>query len=133
MSAGARLLGAEQVKRLLIISAFPVLLNACDLAVDRDIRAYNTCLYRHPQNAVVCEGPRQAYEVDPSIVSGEVASRWPSGGGLPAARPSVGLIQAKTHKLGPEKVGSLADPGRRLAHCQPFRRQVAQDWDAAET
>jgi hypothetical protein len=103
MSAGARLLGAEQVKRLLIISAFPVLLNGCDLAVDRDIRAYNTCLYRHLQNAVVCEGPRQAYEVDPSIVSGEIASRWPSGGVLPAARTSVASSKPKTDSSGPNR------------------------------
>jgi hypothetical protein len=54
----------EDVKRLLILSALPVLLGGCGFAGDRDIRAYNTCLARHPQDAVVCEGPRQAYEVD---------------------------------------------------------------------
>jgi len=52
------------VRRLLILSAFPVLLSGCGLAADRDVRAYNTCLARHPQDTVVCEGPRQAYEVD---------------------------------------------------------------------
>ena len=59
--AGARdEFGIAQVKRLLILSALPVLMGACGLAVDRDARAYNTCLARHPQDAVVCEGRRQA-------------------------------------------------------------------------
>jgi hypothetical protein len=43
------------------------------------VRAYNTCLARHPEDAVVCEGPRQAYEVDPSTVQARSAE-----GGTPA-------------------------------------------------
>ena len=56
-----------QVKRLLIVSALSILLSGCGLAAGRDLRAYNTCVARHPQDAVVCEGPRQAYESDSSV------------------------------------------------------------------
>lgn len=56
-----------QVKRLLIVSALSILLSGCGLAAGRDLRAYNTCVARHPQDAVVCEGPRQAYELDSSV------------------------------------------------------------------
>ena len=41
--------------------------------VAADVRAYNTCLARHPEDALVCEGPRQAYEVDPTIVQARLA------------------------------------------------------------
>jgi hypothetical protein len=67
----------EQVKRLLIVSALPVVLSGCGLAADRDVRAYNTCLARHPQDAVVCEGPRQAYDVDEYILQANSATSAP--------------------------------------------------------
>jgi len=52
------------VNRLLIVPALAVLLSGCSLAAERDVRAYNACISRHPQDMVVCEGPRRAYEVD---------------------------------------------------------------------
>jgi hypothetical protein len=55
------------VKRLMILATVPILVTGCGLSTDRDVRAYNTCLSRHPQDAVVCEGPRQAYELEPSF------------------------------------------------------------------
>jgi hypothetical protein len=67
-------LGIGQVNRLLIVSAFSLLLSGCSLAAGRDVRAYDTCLARHPQDAVVCEGPRQAYEVDNSILQANSAT-----------------------------------------------------------
>ena len=60
------------MKRLLIVSAFLVVLSGCGLGEGRDVRAYNTCLARHPQDVVVCEGPRQAYEVDPTSCPSEI-------------------------------------------------------------
>ena len=62
------------MKRLLIVSAFSVLLSGCGLAEGRDVRAYNTCVARQPQDAVVCEGPRQAYEVDNSVLQATSAT-----------------------------------------------------------
>ena len=61
------------MKRLLIVSLLSVLLSGCGFAAGRDVRAYNTCLFRHPQEAVVCEGPRQAYEVDDSVLQANSA------------------------------------------------------------
>jgi hypothetical protein len=63
-----------QVKRLLIVSLLSILLSGCGLAAGRDVRAYNTCLVRHPQEAVVCEGPRRAYEVDDSVLQANSAT-----------------------------------------------------------
>lgn len=49
---------------LLITSALALVLSGCGLAANRDVRAYNACMVRHSQEVAVCEGPRQAYEVD---------------------------------------------------------------------
>jgi len=63
------------VRRLLIISALSAAAAACSLNADRADRAYGACLSRHPQDAVICDGPRQAYDIDASILqarSGEL-------------------------------------------------------------
>jgi hypothetical protein len=53
-----------RVKQLLIPSLLAIFLTGCSLPAGRDVRAYHACVARHPQEAVLCEGPRQAYEVD---------------------------------------------------------------------
>lgn len=68
------------VERLFILSALSVLLGGCGLAVGQDVRAYNTCLSRHPDDTVVCEGPRQAYELDPSVVQPRSVASRPAAG-----------------------------------------------------
>ena len=65
------------MNRLRIVSALAVLLSGCSLAGNQDVRAYNTCLSRHPQDVVVCEGPRQAYEVDLSAYRTTAAATLP--------------------------------------------------------
>ena len=72
------------MKRLLIVSAFPLFLSCCGIAPDSNIRAYNNCLARHPDGAALCEGPRQAYEVEPAIFSG-IMAQFP-------VKPNSGLI-----------------------------------------
>jgi hypothetical protein len=57
------------VNRLLPVMAFLVLLSGCGLGAGPDVRVYKTCLSGHSQDAVVCEGPRQAYELEPSARS----------------------------------------------------------------
>jgi hypothetical protein len=52
------------VKRLLIVLALSVLAGGCGFAERQDVRAYDTCVSRHPHDTVVCEGPRQVYELD---------------------------------------------------------------------
>jgi hypothetical protein len=80
------------VNRLLIVPALAVLLSGCSLGASRDVRAYNSCLARHPQDVVVCEGPRQAYETDPSTFQARSAAIHPRAGygyeeGLPVPAP----------------------------------------------
>jgi len=53
--------------RLLIASALLLIVTACSTFPDRDARAYNACIVRHAEDPLVCEGPRQAYELEPSI------------------------------------------------------------------
>jgi hypothetical protein len=60
-----------------------VLKRGCSLAVGQDVRTYDTCLSRHPDDTTVCEGPRQADELEPSVVqprSAEVSRQSPRGG-----------------------------------------------------
>jgi hypothetical protein len=61
---GARQVRTKQVNPLLITLALTIFLTGCGLAANRDVRAYNSCMMRHSQEAAICEGPRQAYEVD---------------------------------------------------------------------
>ena len=46
--------------------AVSMLLTGCGLPAERDVRAYDACMSRHRQEAALCEGPRQAYQVDTS-------------------------------------------------------------------
>jgi hypothetical protein len=62
------------VNRRLIVLALLVIIGGCSFAADRDIRAYNTCVRRHPQDTAVCDGPRQAYEFDGSILQADSAA-----------------------------------------------------------
>jgi hypothetical protein len=71
-------LRGEKFKRSLILSGFLIALTSCGIATSRDIRAYNTCLARHLQEAVLCEGPLQAYELDPVAFQARAASIGPS-------------------------------------------------------
>jgi hypothetical protein len=83
--------GAEQLKHLFSASALTIVLTACAVPAERDVRAYDTCMSRHPQEAALCEGPRQAYEVDTSTFQARApVYSLPAGSSyqeLPAAAP----------------------------------------------
>ena len=53
------------MKELLIASLVTMALTSCSDPASRDVLAYDACVARHPQELAVCEGPRQAYELDP--------------------------------------------------------------------
>src|ERR1700748_3570719 len=59
-------LGLGPARRVLIAAALPLVAAGCGMAGDRDARAYNTCVMRHAEDALVCEGLLQAYQVDAS-------------------------------------------------------------------
>jgi hypothetical protein len=65
------------VQQLLIGSALLLIVSSCSLPADRQTRAYNVCLARHSQEAAICEGPRQAYEVGPFSVQARSAAGGP--------------------------------------------------------
>ena len=88
MGRGRRL-GTEQVQKLLIALAFSLFVSACTLPAGRDIRAYNVCIARHAQEAVVCEGPRQAYEVDASDIPARATANRPAAGYISAVGSAV--------------------------------------------
>src|SRR5215831_20773058 len=73
-------LGRQKLKQLFILSLLAIALTGCGLATSRDVRAYNTCAGRHPQELAVCEGPRQAYELNPTAFEARVAAVNPPDG-----------------------------------------------------
>lgn len=48
---------------------FLLLVSGCAVAPDRSLQAANACLIRHPQDAPLCEAPRQAYQIDLPVVA----------------------------------------------------------------
>ena len=63
-----------RVEQLLILSALAIVLTGCGLPAGRDVHAYNACVARHPHEAALCEGPRQAYEVDAATLQAGAGS-----------------------------------------------------------
>jgi hypothetical protein len=96
------------VQQLLIASALALIVSACSLPADLGTRAYNVCLARHPQEAVVCEGPRQAYEVDASDIPARAT----------ASRPAAGYIR---------EGGSAVPPALRPVPLHPGPMPVSAD------
>jgi hypothetical protein len=74
-------LGREKRKQLLIVLVLTIALTGCGLPARPDVRAYNACITRHPQELAVCEGPRQAYEIDPTAFQARAAALGASAGG----------------------------------------------------
>jgi hypothetical protein len=68
------------IERLFVVLALSVFLGGCSLAVGQDVRAYNTCLSRHADDTMVCEGPRQAYELEPAVVQPRSVASRPAAG-----------------------------------------------------
>jgi len=119
----------DQVERLLMVSALPVLLSGCGLAADRDIRAYNTCLGRDRADAAVCDGPRQAYEVDGAVLEATCATNQTGklSGMYPVYSVSFvsGCASGPLHPaLSPRPVGGKSKGGVAGAS---FRRQLSRE------
>jgi len=52
------------------------------LSAGRDVRAYDTCIARHPGETALCDGPRQAYEVDAATLQAGAGSINPQTVGI---------------------------------------------------
>jgi hypothetical protein len=97
MLARSGALGREKLKQLLILSLLAIALAGCGLPTSRDVRAYNSCAGRHPQELPVCEGPRQAYELDPTAFQARATAIAPPADSsyeelLPAAYPALAPV-----------------------------------------
>ena len=62
MPVGTRV---ASLRQLLSISVLAIVVTGCSSPVSLDVLAYDTCITRHPQEVALCEGPRQAYELEP--------------------------------------------------------------------
>ena len=96
------------MQQLLIGSALSLIVGACSLPADREPRAYYVCLARHAQETALCEGPRQAYEVDASDIPARAT----------ASRPAAGYIR---------EVGSAVPPSLRPVPLHPGPVPVTSD------
>jgi hypothetical protein len=101
---------ASPVKHLLIAGAVAIVLIGCTLPADRDARAFANCIGRHPQEAALCEGPRQAYEVDTATYQARAAAiNPPTGAGYEerSAAPRPALVSVP---LRPNPTPATAGP-----------------------
>jgi hypothetical protein len=56
----------EKPRELLVVAVLTIALIGCSSPASRDVLAYDACITRHPQEVALCEGPRQAYQLDPA-------------------------------------------------------------------
>jgi hypothetical protein len=114
-SIAARLAGSDksevaQAKQLLIASAIAIALAGCALPAGRDVRAYDTCMSRHSLETALCEGPRQAYEVDtPTFQARAAAYSMPAGSSY-EERPAAGRPAPTPVPLRPDLMPVAAGP-----------------------
>ena len=66
-----------RIKQLLILSTLTIVFVGCNSPAGRDVRAYKACLVHHPHETALCEGPRQAYEVDAATLQARAAAIGP--------------------------------------------------------
>jgi len=78
----------EKLKQLLTSSLLAIAVTGCGLPTSLDVRAYNACAGRHPQEMAVCEGPRQAYELNPTAFEARAAVSPPAGSNIKQLSPA---------------------------------------------
>ena len=76
---GNRRIRVGAVKQMFVASAVILVLAGCAVPADRALRAYDACIARHPQEVVLCEGPRQAYEADTPTLQARAPDMRPAG------------------------------------------------------
>ena len=70
-------IGVEKLKQLLGVSLLTIGVTGCGARASLDALAYDACIARHPQETPLCEGPRQAYELNPAAFQARVAAPGP--------------------------------------------------------
>jgi hypothetical protein len=67
----------EKLKQLIGVSLLTIGVAGCSAPASLDVLAYDACIVRHPQEAALCEGPRHAYELNPTAFQARVAAPGP--------------------------------------------------------
>ena len=98
------------MRQLVIASALLLIVGACTLPADRDARAYNVCLARHAGDALVCEGPHQAYEVDASDIPARATASRPAIGYADKERPAIAGPALTPIRLHPDPMPVTSGP-----------------------
>jgi hypothetical protein len=108
--AGSGNSGVQRVKHLVVASALAIVMTGCNLPSDRAVRAYNACMSRHPQEAELCEGPRQAYEIDTSTYRATAAAISPQAGNSSEERSAAAHTALTPVPLHPNLVPITSGP-----------------------
>ena len=82
-------LGVEKLRQLLGVSVLTMALISCGSPAGRDVLAYDACVARHPQEAALCEGPRQAYDLNPTVFQARAAAVSPLANSTHEERSAV--------------------------------------------
>jgi hypothetical protein len=72
-------IGVEKLKQLLGVSLLTIGVAGCGAPRSLDVVVYDACIARHPQEVTLCEGPRQAYQLDPAAFQATAAAFSPVG------------------------------------------------------
>jgi hypothetical protein len=86
LAAAARVVALAGLVSGASISGITIALTGCSFTASRDVPAFDTCVARHPQEQVLCEGPRQAYELDPTAFQATADAVSPPAGSSYAQR-----------------------------------------------
>jgi len=89
-----------------------IALTGCGLPVGRDVLAYDACVARHPQALALCEGPRQAYELDPISFQARAEATSSSAGNSYAESSTAARPALAPELLVPNRVVSGRPTGR---------------------
>jgi len=103
-------LGVENLKQLLGPSLLTIALIGCGSPASRDVLAYDACVTRHPQEIALCEGPRQAYELDPiAFQARATAASPPADSGdawrLAVAQPTLTPLRPRPNPIASGRKG----------------------------
>jgi|SRR6516225_4359869 len=82
-------LGLGKLWQLFSISALAIAATGCSFRPSLDVLAYDACVARHPQEIALCEGPRQAYELEPTAFQARAVGINPPADSRYEARSSV--------------------------------------------
>ena len=102
----ARPAGGGELKLLPVVSALAIALAGCGSPPTLNVAAYDACAARHPQEIAICEGPRQAYELDPTAFEARATAVSPPADINYAKRPTVAGPALAAEPLPPNLVAS---------------------------